>query len=270
MAERPVESPPAPELLPFQRLQVNFAAHIRDPEGVAPPPGLEPRRMAIYARVFYNNVEGLLANVFSGLRGIVGERQWHALVRDFVRRHAAESPYFSHIPEEFLEYLSARRGGPPVPPFAAELCHYQWVRFALRLAPDAPGADTFDDNPIGLDDTVGLSPLAWPLRYAYPVTRLSADCQPAEPPAEATYLIAYRNRRDEVRFMASNAVTTRLLQLVDQGFVIRRCLSVVGTELGLSRQRIEHAGLAILTRLHEHDVVVHAPPNSAPRKMDKK
>ena len=62
--------------------------------------------MRIYARLFYNNVESFLANAFRVFRSITDDEQWHALVRGFLRGHRAESPYFSHIPEEFLQYLS--------------------------------------------------------------------------------------------------------------------------------------------------------------------
>ena len=243
------------DLLPFQRVQLDFAAHIRDPDGIASPLGIEPRRMAIYARLFYNNVEQLLARVFSTLRSIVGSDAWTLLVRDFLRRHRAESPFYSALPEEFLQYLADRTDGPPVPTFAVELCHYQWVKYALPLAPDM-AADTFDDHPIGVDDPVVLSALALPLRYAFPVADLGVACQPSEPPAKATYLIVYRNRRDEVRLMASNAVTVRLLQLIGQGLAIRGCFSALASELEMPFARIEESGLAILNGLRQQDIVV--------------
>ena len=243
------------DLLPFQRVQLDFAAHIRDPDGVACPLGIEPRRMAIYARLFYNNVEQLLARVFSTLRSIVGSEAWTLLVRDFLRRHRAESPFYSALPEEFLQYLTDRTDGPAVPTFAVELCHYQWVKYALPLAPDIV-AGTLDDLPIGSDDPVVLSALAFPLRYAFPVTDLGVDCQPSQPPAEATHLIVYRNRRDEVGLMASNAVTIRLLQLIGQGLAIRRCFSALASELEIPMARIEESGLAILNRLRQQDIVV--------------
>ncbi len=259
---------PGANLRPFQTLQLDFAAYIRHPERNPLPAGIEQRRMRIYARLFYNNVESFLSNTFSVFRKLVGEERWHALVRDFLHRHRAQSPYFSHIPEEFLQYLGEHdRQRPTTPPFALELCHYQWVKLALELAPDADCA--FDDEPLAIDDAIALSPLAWPLRYAYPVPRIGPDFQPAEPSAEPTYLIACRNRQDRARFLASNAVTTRLLQLVDEGGAMRHCLETVAVELGAPAATIERSGLAILNRLHRHDVVVRnyrqpAVPRAAP------
>ena len=241
--------------LPFQRLQRDFAAHVRDPGNVAPPPGIEPRRMAIYARLVYNNVESVLANVFAGLQEIVGEATWRALVRDFVCRHTVESPYYSKLPDEFLVYLANRDGGPSLPPFVSDLCHYAWVKYALPLAPDMPG-DAFDDDPLVLEDAVELSSLAWPLRYAFPVTDLGPDCQPAYAPEEATYLIAYRNRRDEVGFMASNALTLRLLALVESGSPLAESFATIAGELARPVARIQDAGLATVNQLHAQDVLV--------------
>ena len=199
----------------------------------------------------------MLANVFAGLQEIVGEAIWRALVRDFLCRHTVESPYYSKLPDEFLAYLATRGGGPSLPPFASDLCHYAWVKYALPLAPDMP-AHAFDDEPIALDDPVELSSLAWPLRYAFPVMDLGPDCQPARAPEEATYLIAYRDRSDEVGFMASNALTLRLLALVESGSPLAESFAQIAAELARPVARIQAAGLAMANQLHAQDVLVRA------------
>ena len=253
---------------PFQAAQLDFAAYIRHPHLNPMPAGIEERRMRIYARLFYNNIESFLAKTFSVFRDIAGDEPWHAMVRDFIHRHRAESPYYAQIPEEFMEYLDAYRreaspaanvdveisshGHPALLPFALELCHYEWVRFALDRAPDADCA--FDDEPVGIDDTLAVSPLAWPLHYVYPVERISPDFQPVEP-AEPTWLIACRNRHDKVRFTKSNAVTTRLLNLLGEDDP-RGALKTLADELDSDPERVEHTGLETLNRLHRQDIVV--------------
>ena len=245
--------------------------------------------MRIYARLFYNNIESFLANTFRVFRKITADADWHAMVRDFVDRHRAESPYFSQIPEEFLQYLGARllaeqdapsnAGGqhrdaatrgrvggtgswPParstvaIPPFALELCHYEWVEMALDLAPDA--TCEFDDDSIAIDDALALSPLAWPLRYVYPVRRIGPDLQPVDPPAAPTWLIGWRDRHDKVAFMSSNAVTTRLLQLIAEGTSNGEAFETIATEIDAPVDRIAEKGLDILERLHRCDIVVRA------------
>ena len=240
----------------FQAVQRDFAAYIRHPQRNPLPAGVDERRMRIYARLFYNNVEGFLADTLRTFRQITNDDCWHALVRDFLHRHRAASPYYLRIPEEFLHYLGdSRRNGPPISPFAVELCHYEWVRAALRSAPDAVDV-VFGDAPLDIDEAPMLSPLAWPLRYDFPVQRIGPNYQPAEPPTEATFLIGCRNRDDEVRFIESNAVTTRLLQLIDEGNDCRASLTKVGAESGLSFERATHFGMATLNRLHGLDVVV--------------
>lgn len=253
-----VEVATRPERLPFHEIQSRFAAYIRDPDRHPMPVGIEERRMRIYADLFYNNIESFIAKTFPVFRELADDDSWHRLVRDFIREHRAESPYFTQISEEFMQYLDERMkrsdGSRKLPPFALELCHYEWVEMALDLAPDADCE--FDDEPVHADDALALSPLAWPLRYAYPVRRISSDYQPTEPPVAPTWLIGWRNRHDRVRFMASNAATIRLLKLIDEGSLIGRAFEMLAKEIEASPERVAEAGLATLNRLHGHDIVV--------------
>ena len=99
MAERP----------DFQRRQYEFAAHIRDPENRPAPSDVEDRRMAIYRELFYNNVEGFIANTFPVLRSLHDEDAWHGMVRDYFSHHRAQTPYFLEIPREFMAWLENER-----------------------------------------------------------------------------------------------------------------------------------------------------------------
>ena len=111
----------------FQALQLDFAAHIRNPELNPIPEGIEPRRMAIYNRLFYNNIESFCAMRFERTKTILGEERWHRMIRDFVHRHQCKSPYFAQISEEFIAYLAMDRSDLSDPPFLLELCHYEWL-----------------------------------------------------------------------------------------------------------------------------------------------
>lgn len=253
-------STPATSTAGFQATQRAFASYIREPKRNPLPPGVAERRMRVYAQLFYNNVERFLAETFSVFREITPDADWHALARDFLHRHRATSPYFSQIPEEFLEYLgnaddSAR---PAVPPFALELCHYEWVRLALRLAADADCVH--DDVPLTVADAVVVSPLAWPLRYAYPVHRINADHQPDAPPPQPTFLIAHRDRKDRVSFLTSTATTLRLLQLIGEERPLRDCFATLASESGGQSDELTRSGLAALNDLHERDIVLRKSP----------
>lgn len=244
--------------LAFQRRQQAFADYIREPREAPLPAGIEPRRLALYARLVYNNIEGVLARTFNVCHGLVPKAAWHDAVRAFVREHRAESPYFSHIPAEFLAYLAGRELPSDWPPFAHALCHYEWTKLALDLAADEDCA--FDDDEIAGPDAVRLSPLAKLLEYAFPVHAIDGDNRPTAPPAEPTRLVAWRDREDRVRFMRVNAATMRLLQAVGQGRTAAACLAEVAGSMarqpGKNADALLPAGLAMLTRLHRQDIVL--------------
>lgn len=247
----------------FQQLQRDFAAHLRDPQNNAPPPGIEDRRLQIYRELFYNNIEDFLAHAFPVLRRISDDAAWHARVRDFFARHRARQPQFHQVAEEFLRFLDEVRGEhPDDPPFLRELCHYEWVELALSVselelpAPEAGGG-------LGPEDLLAgrplLSPLAWMLAYEYPVHRIGPDFQPETPPTAPTYLIVYRNRQDAVKFMEVNAVTARLVQLLEEegdasGHAL---LQRIATELRHpDPPAVIDAGAAILLDLQARDIVL--------------
>lgn len=250
-------SAPQPE---FQRVQRAFAAHLRDPAAHAPPPDLEDRRLKIYRELFYNNVEDFLAIAFPVLRKLSSDAVWHARVRDFYSRHVSKSPQFYKLAEEFLHYIEHERGEhPDDPPFLAELAHYEWVELALSISEAEATPDLADPNGDPLAAPPRVSPLAWPLAYTWPVHRISPDEQPGEPPAEPTYLVVYRTRQDEVRFMEINAVSARLLQLIEENpdATGRELLLRIARELQHPQpEQIIDAGRSLLTGLRERDIVL--------------
>lgn len=243
----------------FQRRQRAFAAHIRDPDAVAVPEGIEPRRMGIYARLVYNNIESFLARTFTICRSLVNDDTWHAAVRAFLRQHRAQSPYFSHIPAEFLAFVKgAEEVRATLPPFALELCHYEWTKLALDLAADA--SCRFDDDAIAATDVVALSPLARLLEYAFPVHAIGTKPPAQTPAATPTLLVAWRDRRDQVRAMRVNPATMRLLQSIGDGRAAGACLEEVAAVLparsGPGAAQVRRAGLSMLVRLHRQDIVL--------------
>jgi hypothetical protein len=199
------------------RAQYEFAAHIRDPDGRPRPRDVEERRMAIYRQLFYNNLESLLAGNFPVLRKLLSEEHWHAMVRDFFIRHRCETPLFLEISQELLDYLqNERTADPDDPPFLLELAHYEWVELALSVSDEEPNLAGVDPNGDLMSGRPAVSPLAWNLSYRYPVHKISPEYRPPQPPAEPTHLVVYRDRSDEVRFLEVNAVTQRLLQLLEE------------------------------------------------------
>lgn len=201
----------------FARVQRGLAAHVRDPGHGPPPAGIEARRLQIYRELIFNNVAGFIRSGFPVLSEILGGVRVERLVRDFMIRHRAETPYFLEISREFLAYLQDEyEPEPGDPDYLHELAHYEWVELALDVAETEIPRSGIDSRGDLLGGHPVISPLAWRLCYRYPVHQLGPGVQPAAPPPEPTHLVVYRNRADEVRFLEINAVTARLLQLLAQ------------------------------------------------------
>ena len=120
-----------------------FTAHLRDPQAVAAPAGLEPRRVAVYRHLLFNNLLGLLSNGFPVCVRLLGEPDWNALVRHYFATHRCQTPLFTELAAEFVQWLQAQ---PQLPhPALAELAHYEWVEtvlYQLQAEPlPAPGDD---------------------------------------------------------------------------------------------------------------------------------
>lgn len=253
------------EARPFQRLQYAFAAHLRDPAHQPPPEGIEDRRLRIYRELFFNNVEDFLANAFPVLRRLYAAPEWQALVRDFYARHRCSDPQFNGVAEEFVRYLDAERGEVAGdPPFLRELAHYEWVELALAIADETLTPVHADPNGDLLEGRPCLSPLAWPLVYAWPVHRIGPDFQPGAPASTPTCLVVYRTRQDEVRFLEINPVTARLLELLTAHPDLsgRALIAMLAGELGTDPAALLEAGAEMLQGLRGRDILLgtrHTP-----------
>ena len=250
--------PSPPDRPRFQRRQIEFTAHLRDPDAAPRPGDVEGRRMALYRELLYNNVEGFLAKGFPVLRAITSDARWNELVGDFFSRHRSASPLFREIPEEFLHYLVEERSEhPDDPPFLAELAHYEWVEMALALSDEEIDGSAIDRDGDLLDGVPVLSPLAWALGYRYPVHRVSPDFLPET--QEATFLLVYRDRRDDVGFLELNPVTARLVELLREAPAStgRQLLKRVAAEIDHPDPRVViDAGESLLEDLRQRDVIV--------------
>lgn len=250
----------------LHRLQRAFAAHLRDPQRVPPPAGVEPRRMAVYRELFFNNVCDLLGGTFPACRAILGEDGWAALVRRFYAEHKARTPYFLELPREFVEWLAGPTGpAGAVPPFLAELAHYEWVELALSVAEaDEPG-ETVD--PLGdvVEGRPRLSPLAWPLAYRWPVHQLSRDCQPVAPPAQPTFIVVHRLESGSVGFLLVDAATARLLELLagDEPGSGRELLARIAREAAApDPERMLEQGIGMLATLRARGIISGTRPSA--------
>ncbi|KRP19907.1 MAG: hypothetical protein ABS23_02005 [SAR92 bacterium BACL16 MAG-120619-bin48] len=240
----------------FQRAQYEFAAHIRNPQCHPAPVDIEDRRLAIYRNLFFNNLQGFIANGFPILKSITAADHWTALVRDFMHRHQSQSPYFLDSSAEFLHYLEHERSPQPHDPaFLLELAHYEWVELALDISTlELPQVRQQGDV---LDDCPVVSPLAWPLCYNYQVQRIGIEYQPSAEQQAITHLIVYRDRSMKVGFIETNASTARLLEIIGQGEVTgHQALVQLAGEMGYADlSAILAFGRDILTQLQGKEII---------------
>ncbi len=244
----------------FQTLQYQFAAHVRNPEQNVQPEGIEDRRMNVYRELFYNNVEGFLAGNFPVLKDISSDEYWHRMVRDFFDKHRCHTPYFLEIGQEFIEYVNGDRVvDKEDQPFMAELIHYEWVELALDSSEIELPVEGVDPNGDLLAAHPVQSPLAWSLAYQYPVHCIRPDFLPQEPGDQPTYLIAYRDRQYDVRFMETNPVTARLLYLLSESPEMTglEALQQIATEMQHpAPEQVIAGGLETLEQLRASGVIL--------------
>lgn len=196
-------------------IQYAFAAHLRDPAANPAPTGIEDRRIAIYRDLFYNNIAGLLETAFPVLYKILPDEKWHRIARRFFADYQSKTPIFAEVPAEFVKYLQEhRKPDADDPAFLSELAHYEWVEMALSISNAEVGLDGVEKYGDLIEEIPVLSPLAWSLSYSFAVHKISPKFQPEQPDEQPTLLIVYRDRDDQVGFMESNAVTSRLFQLL--------------------------------------------------------
>lgn len=246
----------------FIETQKQLADHLRDPEVNSAPTNIEERRLRIYRDLIYKNIEGFISGGFPILRTLYSEDDWQELVRGFIRAHQSESPYFLEVSQEFLRYLQEEHDLRDCDPkFMLELAHYEWVELALDVSQESiPGERPQLAEGELLHRLPTVSPLAWCLSYQYPVHQIGEAYQPEHPPGQPTFLIVYRNRADEVGFMASNAMTVRLLNLLaaaEKGTSGEQILLQLAAEMSHpDPEKLVEMGHQLLQQLYYSDILI--------------
>ncbi len=248
----------------FIAAQYAFAGHLRDPERQPAPADVDERRMAVYRELIFNNIDSFLSDNFPVLRAITPDEDWLALCRDFLIRHRAQSPYFTDIGDEFLQYLQQEREPTPSdPPFLLELAHYEHIELALSIAADPERPRGLNPNGDLMNECPVVSALASPLAYRFPVHRIAPEFMPESAPEQATFLLVYRDPDDKVHFIETSAASARLLELLKEnpketGLSVLHRLS---TEMRHPEpERIIAFGAGQLAELRERHIILGTLP----------
>lgn len=199
-------------MLDFQRYQLEFTAHIRDPKSHKKPAGVVPARMAVYREAVFNNIFESVSVCFPVCQAAIGKRAWRTLIKEFVKNHAAKSPIFREIPQQLLLFLNTQKSQPA---FLAELAHYEWVELAVSSQPTAPiklskKINLLSEKPV-------LAPAHMLLDYNFAVHKIAKGKLPKA--TEKTYLLVFRNAAFEVKFIVLNPITFQLLLLIEKNEV---------------------------------------------------
>jgi hypothetical protein len=244
----------------FQQYQQAFCAYARNPKSEPRPPGVDVKRIAIYAELLFNNMESTLSSCFPVCRKVLGVRRWQRLVRAFFTAHRCTTPLFRQIPEEFLRWLDeADLSG--LPPFLPQLAHYEWVELAVAVS-DAPMPAGWEADRDLLDNIPVLTPALMLLAYDWPVQKISPRFKPNQPLPEPLWLLVFRDVADEVRFNEINPVSAQLIRLLQPGMHTgRAALAEIAHGLGHDDPAAIIAfGGGLLQELRERGAILGAMP----------
>jgi len=246
------------ELPDFQRYQLAFTARLRDPKNQPPLAGVPGERMAVYEEIVFNNLFESVSACFPVARKVLGKRKWLKLNQAFMRDYSANSPLFRKIPEQFLQFLN--NADPALqallPPYLHSLCHYEWIELFVASSPDTAGPkDIEPDDDLG-NSKPAFAPTMQLLNYDYAVHKISPRRKPRQP--ESTQLLVFLNADDLVKFMELNAVTYRLISLLQNAPLTgRQALTLLAKELQHpQRESIIEFGLSILEDLRRQGVII--------------
>jgi uncharacterized protein len=246
----------APEKL--LALQRRLGAHLRDPEHAAAPGNVEHRRLAIYRRLFFNNLSNLFRRNFPVIRKLYESAEWDALIRDFMIHQRPSTPMFTEIGTEFVQFLEDRRArSHDDPPWLLELARWEYLETQVRLHPaDLDGCENRLEADV-LETRLQVNPTLALAHFEWPVHKIGPAFKPDRP--EAVWLAVWRRRDDETRFVRVNDLTARLIELSSEpggNAAARAILARIAAEIPQPVEQVSRAGVALIQSLAEREILL--------------
>jgi hypothetical protein len=194
-------------MLDFQKFQITFTSHLRDPKMYAKPAGVFDAQIAVYREIVFNNIFGSVTACFPVCHQIMGKRTWLKLIKEFFAIHQARTPFFREIPQEFLKFLACKDS---IPIYFQQLAHYEWVELAINTQVEiTPQLSPFTDVKSEIPVLAAVHKL---LEYDFPVHKISKKNKIKNP--EKTYFLVFRNSDLKVKFIELNSMTYLLLNRI--------------------------------------------------------
>ena len=242
-------------MLDFQKYQIAFTAHIRDPKHNPKPAKVKNSRMAVYREIVFNNIYGSVSACYPVCQNVLGKRKWQQLCRTFFAQHQANSPLFREIPEIFLNFLTTHDlAHLKLPAFISQLAHYEWAELAVSNITEKTYC--LSENIDFLEETPILTSAHMLLEYDYPVHMISKRVQPTE--QTKTYILMFRNNTFKVNFIELNAITFELLRQIINSRINGRqaLLDIANTLQHPQPEMIVQFGQTILEDLLKQGAIV--------------
>ncbi|MEM1081397.1 MAG: putative DNA-binding domain-containing protein [Pseudomonadota bacterium] len=257
--------PTPPERL--AALQKQFADHIRDPDNHPAPDHIEDRRMAIYRRLFFNNLSNLFGKNFPRVKTIVMaaeplpdsdySNRWQDMIRAFMDLHRSTTPLFPELGREFVRFLIEHPDQHAEWPWLAELADWEFTTTSVRNDEHELGDSSVDRNGDLLSGSIVVNPTLRLASYQWPVHQIRPNAFP-EAPAPILFAV-FRKPDDKIGKIKINPVTARLLVLLQEN-PTRTGQSILHTLAGEMNHPnpaalIEH-GRAMLASLTEQQLLL--------------
>ncbi|MFO1390080.1 DUF2063 domain-containing protein [Cellvibrio sp.] len=217
----------------FQQTQLAFTEYLRGAANRETTDNIMPRQQEIYRDLVYKNINQCIADVYPITKSILPEDAWETLIRDFIKIHPSQTPYFLEICQEFLAYfVNAQKSRSTGHTFIIELMHFEWIQLAVDIA-DVSFSEPADTTP-NESSLWQASPLVVGLTYAYPVHLIDKDYLPKISPAIPTHLLVYRNRNDQLEVLETDNLSLRILQLLEanENMNYSQVFELLSNELG--------------------------------------
>jgi len=246
----------------FQQQQRQFLNYLRQPQASPLPNGFAPERLAVYVDLLYNKFDENLTACFPVMRSLLSNEAWRGLLLEFIVEHRCLTPYYRQIPDEFLQYLQHERKRDDDLPFLIELAHFEWMELQLSIAEDEPVTRKSLSDAELLNNVSVFAPVIQLLRYHWPVQDIGPNFLPCEPPETASHILGFRDSDDQVRFIALNPATTKLILLLNNGLTGQQALRTMSGGALSDAQFLEltQFGQRILANLHSRGAIIDVRP----------
>lgn len=167
-------------MLSFQKSQQQFTRYLRGGNSQQIPEE-KADGWRLYRHLVYENNRAIIESSFPVCWSFLPVTAWQHLIEDYLANGTSPTPYFNQAGRFFIEFVVTRADfWKPLCPFLAELMHVEHAEMSLAIAPDEQPFT--NGSAFSFAKTrLGISSLAWPLLYEYPVHAIlrSGEALPA-------------------------------------------------------------------------------------------